>query len=105
LDIPASENQQRLGLRSYEYWVTVPENVPSSAGIKIRNVNSSKYAVIRVTNPFSDPEAVIKAGWNILHDWVITHKEKKETEDNKENTEGDEMFMLEEIVETKTEFV
>jgi hypothetical protein len=105
LDIQVSESQRNLGLRSYEYWVTVPENIPPSEGIKIRYVNPTKYAVLRITNPFKDPDAVIRAGWNMLYDWAMTHKEKNETEDDEENPEeepySEEKFMLEEIVEGK----
>src|SRR5512145_1836948 len=74
-DIPVSESQQRLGLRSYEYWVTVPEEIPPSGGITIRYVNPAKYAVLRIQDPFKDPETVIRAGWNMLYDWVMAHRE------------------------------
>jgi hypothetical protein len=98
-DIPVSEEQRKYGLRSYEFWVTVPDNIQQSEGVKIKFVNSSKYAKLRIKNPFAEPQVVIPAGWKMLLDWVVAHKVKKEAEEEKDPDE--EKYMLEEIVETK----
>jgi len=98
-DIPVSEEQKKYGLRSYEFWVTVPDNIEQAEGVKIRSVNSLKYAKLRIKNPFTDPQAAIPAGWKMLFDWVMAHKEKRNGEEEIE--EDEEKYMLEEIVETK----
>lgn len=98
-DIPVSEEQRKFGLRSYEFWVTIPDSIQQAEGVKIKNINSSKYAKLRIKNPFSEPEVIIPAGWKMLLDWVSAHKEKIKKEDEPE--EDDDKFMLEEIVETK----
>lgn len=97
-DIPVSEEQKKFGLRSYEFWVAIPDNIQQTEGVKIKNINSSKYAKLRIKNPFSEPEVVIPAGWKMLVDWVMAHKEKPAEADEPE--EDKERFMLEEIVET-----
>ena len=98
-DIPVSEEQRKYGLRSYEFWVSVPDDIENTEGVKIRYINSSKYAKLRIKNPFVEPEVVIPAGWKMLLDWVMAHKEKKSDDEEKE--EDEEKYMLEEIVETK----
>lgn len=107
-DIPVSENQRRLGLRSFEYWVTVPENTASSGGIKIKYIKKAIYAVFRIHNPYNDPAAAIQAGWRMLHEWAEKYNDKKIKENaaagiekNEDGEEEKENYMLEEIVETK----
>jgi hypothetical protein len=109
-DIPVSENQSRLGLRSFEYWITVPETTMGSGGVKIKNIKKSVYAVYRIHNPYKDPAAAIQAGWRMLHEWAEKYKELKTKEkiaagiDDKtseDEAEERENYMLEEIVETK----
>jgi hypothetical protein len=107
-DIPVSDEQRKHGLRSFEYWVTVPENIPASEGVKIKHVEKSIYAVYRIKNPYNDPATAIQAGWKMLHEWAEKYIEKKEKEkiaagtvDNDLPEEEKENYMLEEIVETK----
>jgi len=98
-DIPISEQQRRFGLRSYEFWVNVPDNIMPSNGVKIRYVNQSKYAVMRIKNPFSNPREIIPSGWKKLFEWATKRKDNKARDIASET--GKEKYMLEEIVETK----
>jgi len=98
-DIPVSEEQKKYGLRSYEFWVKVPDGIEQGYdGVKIKFVNTAKYAKLRIKNPFDDPQLKMRAGWNMLFDWVASHKVKREN--GKETDEDKENYMLEEIVET-----
>lgn len=97
-DIPVSDEQRKFGIRSYEFWVMVPDDVLPSEGVKIRNINSCRYAVLRIKNPFSNPLETIPSSWQKLLDWVMTHKEIKK-ELKSDDTEK-EKYMLEEIIET-----
>lgn len=65
-DYPVSEEQQSNNLRGYEYWVTVPENTPGCEKVTIKKIEKSKYAVLRITDPFSDPFTKIPNGWRKL---------------------------------------
>lgn len=107
-DIEVSDEQRKQGLRSFEYWVTVPENIPSSEGIKIKHIEKSIYAVLRIKNPYNDPATAIRAGWKMLHEWAEKYKEKMKKEKVTAGAEEDELpeeenekYMLEEIIETK----
>jgi len=104
-DIPVSEEQRKYGLRSFEYWVMVPENIPASDGIKIKHIEKSIYAVYRINNPYNDPATAIQAGWRMLREWAEKYKAKKEKvaagiDDDELPEEEEENYMLEEIVET-----
>lgn len=108
-DIPVSEEQRKYGLRSFEFWVTVPENTVESESVKVRLINSSHYAVLRIKNPYKDPQVVIRAGWRMLEDWAQDYIMKKknekiaagfEDEECAEEEEEKERYMLEEIIET-----
>lgn len=74
-DVEVSPEQQRKGLRGYEVWYAVPNNVKASGGVKIREFRGGLYAVMRVTDPFSNPFEVIPAGWNRLVGWAKTNAE------------------------------
>jgi len=69
-DIPVSEEEKSKGLRGYEFWVNVSENTPVSKGVVIKKVEGCKYAVLRITDPFSDPFDTIPRGWKTLVEWV-----------------------------------
>lgn len=72
-DIPVSEEQSREGLRGYEYWVEVPEDTPVSEGMRLKKVEEATYAILRITNPFSNPFETIPAGWRKLAAWANEH--------------------------------
>lgn len=69
-DYPVNEEQQAKGFRGYEYWVCVDECTPASDGVVLKKVEGCKYAVLRITDPFSDPFGLIPNGWRKLVDWV-----------------------------------
>ncbi|HSP47103.1 MAG TPA: AraC family transcriptional regulator, partial [Clostridiaceae bacterium] len=72
-DIPVTEEQSSKGLRGYEYWVEVPEDTQVSEGVRLKKVEEATYAIMRITNPFSDPFESIPAGWRKLAEWANEH--------------------------------
>lgn len=74
-DVEVSPEQQRKGWRGYEVWCAVPENVKASGGVKIKEFDGGLYAMMKVTDPFSNPFEVIPAGWNRLVGWARTSTE------------------------------
>ncbi len=75
-DIPVSEQQNKEGLRGYEYWITVPDTAVESDGVIIKNIDADEYAVLRISNPFSDPFKTIPGGWELLKEWVMNGEYK-----------------------------
>lgn len=70
-DIPLADEDQKKGLRGYEYWITVEEQVfPLTAGLTCKHVEGCKYAVLRITGPFINPFERIPLGWENLDGWV-----------------------------------
>jgi len=61
-DVGVSEEQRSAGLRGYEVWATVPATVKPSEGVLIRKFPGGLYAVLRITDPFTDPFEVIPRG-------------------------------------------
>jgi AraC family transcriptional regulator len=72
-DIPVSEEEGSQGLRGYEYWVEVPEEMQVSEGVRLKKVEGATYAILRITNPFSSPFEVIPEGWRRLAAWANEH--------------------------------
>lgn len=70
VDIPVSETQQNIGLRGYECWICLPDNVKNIEGTFIKIVPISNYAVLRINNPTQCPIDTISNGWIELHNWV-----------------------------------
>ena len=75
-DVDVTPEQQKEGLRGYEYWLCVPQGVQPSAGVTLRDFAGGLYAVQTLFDPFVDPFARIPAGWNALHEWVIGSSHK-----------------------------
>ncbi|WP_081965702.1 helix-turn-helix domain-containing protein [Paenibacillus sp. FSL H7-0357] len=70
-DVPVSEEQQQEGLRGYEYWVVLGQDIPALAeGITCKHVEGCRYAILRITEPFADPFERIPLGWKKLAAWV-----------------------------------
>lgn len=90
-DVPVSETEQKNGLRGYEYWLKVEGEVPVSDGVVLKRVEGCKYAVLRITDPFSDPFDVIPKGWKTLMEWV--HRQGYPCNCDKER------YWLEEVIE------
>lgn len=72
IDIPVSEAQQNIGLRSYECWVCLPDDIKNMEGATIKNISIGNYAVLRLENPYERPLDTITNGWLELHDWIKT---------------------------------
>jgi AraC family transcriptional regulator len=69
-DVPVSEEQTQKGFRGYEYWVKVKECTAVCEGVNLKKIDKCNYAVLRITNPFSNPFQAIPGGWNKLVEWV-----------------------------------
>ncbi len=72
INVPVSETQQNIGLRGYEYWVCLPDDIKKLEGAIIKNIPISNYAVLRIKNPFERSFDTISNGWLELHDWIKT---------------------------------
>lgn len=69
-DVPVTEEERSKGLRGYEYWISVDEKTPVGNDVTLKKVEECKYAVLRITDPFSNPFDTIPKGWKKLVDWV-----------------------------------
>lgn len=69
-DVPVTEEKQDRGLRGYEYWITVDENMVTPDDITIKNIEGCKYATLRITEPMINPFERIPVGWKKLASWV-----------------------------------
>ena len=68
-DVEVTPEQDSAGLRGYEVWYPVPVTVQPSDAVAIRDFPGGLYAVMRLTNPFVDPFAIIPAGWSHIQAW------------------------------------
>jgi AraC family transcriptional regulator len=90
-DVPVSEEEQKKGMRGYEYWIKVEGEIPVPDGVVMKRIEGCKYAVLRITNPFSDPFDVIPKSWRTLMEWI-----------NRQGYPGvcdKERYWLEEVIE------
>jgi DNA gyrase inhibitor GyrI len=69
-DVPVTAEQAKAGMRGYEQWHSVPDEVYGADGVMIRHFPGGKYAVLHLYNPFTAPFETIPNGWRFLHDWV-----------------------------------
>ena len=90
-DVPVSAEEQAKGIRGYEYWISVGDDTKAGKGVEIKKVEGCKYAVLRITDPFSDPFGTIPNGWKRLAEWVNSNGYKASCEK--------EHYWLEEVVE------
>lgn len=86
-DIPVSEEQSQKNLRGYECWIKVNENTNVSEEVKLKKIDECDYAILRITNPFSNPFEVIPAGWRTLAEWVRLNGYMPDCSTNKVNKE------------------
>lgn len=78
-DVPVSPAQQDEGIRGYEYWISITGQAKITNGVSIKTIPGTKYAVLRITDPFADPFNRIGKGWNRLVEWMKDHaKPEKE---------------------------
>ena len=90
-DYPVSDEQKDKRFRGYEYWIIVPNTITESEGVIIKEIPEDEYAVLRITDPFSDPFDRIPKGWKQLSEWVLASEYRPRTSQNR--------FMLEEIID------
>ena len=69
-DVPVSAAQQDEGYRGYEYWISITGETKVTDGITIKTIPGTRYAVLRITDPFSDPFNRIGKGWSRLVEWI-----------------------------------
>jgi len=74
-DVEVSPEQRGKGFRGYEVWCEVPESVTASGDVEVKDFGGGLYAVMKVTDPFSNPFEVIPAGWKRLVEWARTSTE------------------------------
>lgn len=93
-DVPVSEELQQQGIRGYEYWIELanPQNEqPCNQDITIKSIESCKYAVLKITDPFIAPFERIPQGWKQLVQWIM---EKGYT-----GNPSQQRYCLEEVIE------
>jgi len=65
-DIPVTEEQSELGLRGYQYWVVVDQEIyrkKQDDVVEKREVEKGKYLMVTIEDPFVDPFERIPNGW------------------------------------------
>lgn len=88
-DVPVEE-QKKAGLRGYEYWAVVTDSAVESDGVVIKNILEDEYAVLRITEPFTNPFETIPTGWKKLNEWVMNGEYKTTCWNNR--------YCLEEVI-------
>ncbi|MCI8623358.1 MAG: hypothetical protein HFG26_06800 [Provencibacterium sp.] len=67
----SKEQSEQFGLRGYVSCYTVPASFePACPGAQLDWMEADEYAVLRLKDPFAQPDQSIPAGWNRLHSWV-----------------------------------
>ena len=92
VDIPVPEAFHSKGLRGYEYWVCLPDNIKNVIGATVKFIPKSMYAVMRIEIPGEKPFSAISKGWLELHDWIETSEYEPAVQDPNR-------YMLEEQIE------
>jgi hypothetical protein len=92
VDIPVSDAYHSKGLRGYEYWVCLPENIKNVIGATLKYIPRRSYAVLRIEISDEKQFKAISKGWLELHDWI-------ETSEYEPALQEPNMYMLEEQVE------
>lgn len=90
-DAAVTDEQQKAGIRGYEYWATIPDDFATSDEVEIKEIAGDEYAVLRIQDPFSDPFALIPAGWQRLMIWV--------KQNGCDPVSWDRRYCLEEVIE------
>lgn len=73
VDVPISSKKLYKGLRGYECWVCIPDNVEELAGAKIKTIPRNNYAVLRIKVSSKSPIDSISNGWMELQDWILAN--------------------------------
>lgn len=90
-DYPVSDAQKKVGMRGYEFWLSIPDDWAESDYVVIKNIPEDEYAVLRITEPFIDPFGSIPTGWKMLREWVDKNSHKLKSCEGK--------YWLEEVIE------
>ncbi len=74
-DVEVSPEQAQAGQRGYEVWASLPETHQPAPDMPVHGFGGGLYAVMKVSDPFSDPFAVIPTGWQRLAQWAEASQE------------------------------
>ncbi len=69
-DVEVSPEQAQAGQRGYEVWSSLPDASQSTLEVPVRGFGGGLYAVMKVSDPFTDPWEVIPTGWQRLAGWA-----------------------------------
>jgi DNA gyrase inhibitor GyrI len=70
-DVEVTPDQRQAGLRGFEAWWTIPEDLMPDSGIEMQQFPGGLYAVLTIDLPFRQDLLRAPAGWKLLHEWVI----------------------------------
>jgi len=76
-DAEVTSEQQKAGLRGYEVWASIPKGVEPPKEMMLKDFSGGLFAVMRITDPFTNPFEVIPAGWKRLVGWAKANEEYK----------------------------
>ncbi len=74
-DVEVSPEQTQAGQRGYEVWASLPDALQATPEMPVKGFGGGLYAVMKVSDPFSDPFAVIPTGWQRLAQWAEASQE------------------------------
>ena len=92
-DYPHLTEEQKLkNLRGYELCYTLPENFsPKIEGVDILYIEADEYAVIKITDPFTNAFETIPNGWKKLSEFVMGSEYEPKHLNNR--------YVMEEVIE------
>ena len=56
-----------------EFWISVPRGIEAGEDMLGRRFQGGLYAATMIYDALDDPFVRIPAGWEYLHNWVMTH--------------------------------
>lgn len=72
-DTDITPEEQKAGMRGYEFWRVVPDHVQPSGDVTIHDFSGGLYATMTLDRCFEIPFERIPGGWKDLHNWVVTN--------------------------------
>ncbi len=72
-DSPVTAEQEKEGLRGYEYWVVVEES-DEDKQVVYKEIPGYDYVTLRIEDPFDNPFERIPNGWKALVKWLDEHE-------------------------------
>lgn len=76
-DCEVSPEQAADGLRGYELWFVVPPGLMAARPVMLEDFPGGRFAALTIYQPFDDPFHWIPAGWDALHEWVVSHGQEQ----------------------------